>query len=236
MKTKEILKALTIPLIALLIYLVFYILWVAFGLPSQEEIASVAKDWFSKYGLWIVFVGALIEGFLLIGNYFPGGFIIFLGVISVGKNIPKVLEILILVSIAFFISYSLNYLIGKYGWYKLFVRFGLSGLLEKYKDKLEKQGLNLVFFTYWVPNFASLTATSAGILRIPLRKFLIYSAFGIIIWSIFWGTLIYFLGQAALEILGLKLIVGFFLIWIGIIILRHLIKNRWNNPLIPLLL
>jgi len=60
---------------------------------------------------------------------------------------------------------------------------------------------------------------------IPFKKFLIYSAFGIIVWSLFWGTLIYFLGQAALEILGLKFVVIFFAIWIGFIIFRHLYKK-----------
>ena len=106
MRAKEILKALTIPLIALLIYFIFYILWLILGFPSQEEIAAGAKELFSKYGLWIVFVGALIEGLLLFGNYFPGGFIIFLGVIAAGKDITRVLQILILVSLAFFISFS----------------------------------------------------------------------------------------------------------------------------------
>jgi len=225
MRAKELLKVLAIPLIALFVYFIFYILWLALGFPSQEEIAAGAKELFSKYGLWIVFVGAFIEGLLLFGNYFPGGFIIFLGVISAGKDITRVLQILILVSVAFFISYAINYLLGKYGWYKLFVKFGLSKLIEKYKNKLEKQGLSLVFFTYWIPSFAALTATAAGILRIDLKKFLIYSAFGIIVWSLFWGTLIYFLGQAALEILGLKFVIIFFVIWIGIIIFRHLYKK-----------
>lgn len=236
MKLKESLKILAIPIAFIFIYLIIYFLWKFFELPSQDQMIVIVEEWFSKYGLLLVFIGALVEGLLLVGNYFPGGFIIFLGVISVGKNIPRAAEVVIVVCIAFFISYTLNYMLGKHGWYKLFVKFGLSNLLEKYKDKLTKQGLNAIFFTYWLPNLASLTATSAGILKVPLRKFSIYSAIGIIIWSTFWGTLIYLLGQAALEIIGLKFVVLFFLVWIGIIVLRHFIKNRQANPLIPLLI
>ena len=148
-----------------------------------------------------------------------------MGVIAAGKDLPRVFIILVLVSLAFFTSYTINYFLGRHGWYKLFVKFGLTKLLDKYKNRLEKQGLSLIFFTYWIPSFAALTATAAGILRIDLKKFLIYSFFGIIIWSLFWGTLIYFLGQAALEILGLKFVVIFFAIWIGFIIFRHLYKK-----------
>src|SRR3990170_4468234 len=101
MRAKELLKVLAIPLIALFVYFIFYILWLALGFPSQEEIAAGAKELFSKYGLWIVFVGAFIEGLLLFGNYFPGGFIIFLGVIAAEKTFTKELKFLFLFSFLF---------------------------------------------------------------------------------------------------------------------------------------
>lgn len=222
MKLKEILKAFTFPLLLLLIYSFFYLGWKILGLPSENQIFETVSYWFIKYGLWIVFFGALLEGVLLIGNYFPGGLIIFIGVISAGKDIVRVIEVVILVSIAFFISYAINYVLGRYGWYKILLKFGIAQLFDKHKSRVEKQGLNIVFFTYWLPNLASFTATSAGILKFSLIKFLIYSMFGIMLWSIFWGTLIYKLGRPALEILGLKFVFVLFAIWIGIILIRKL--------------
>lgn len=232
MKTKEILKALIFPLLLLVLYSLFYFGWKFFNLPSETEIFETVNRLFATYGLLIVFFGALLEGLLLIGNYFPGSLIIFIGVISAGKDITRALEVVVVVSIAFFISFVANYYLGKYGWYKLLTRFGLSELIGKYKDKIEKQGLNIVFFTYWMPNLASLTATSAGILKIPLSKFVLYSALGIALWSAFWGILIYNLGRAALEILGLKFIFALFVVWIGFILVRKLIKTKEVPPII----
>lgn len=225
-KIKEILKLLSIPLVLMLIYISMNIVWRLFNMPTNDELLLIVKVWFSDYGLWIVFIGALIEGFLLIGQYFPGGFIIFLGVISAGKDMLRATEVVLIVCVAFFISYTLNYLMGKYGWYKLLVKFGLSDSLERSKDKIIKQGLNAVFFSYWEPNLASITATAAGILHVPLRKFLIYSALGIILWNVFWGVLVYSLGESALKIVGLKYVVIIFIVWSGVIVIKHFLTKK----------
>lgn len=227
-KTKEVLKLLTIPLILLGIYLSMYVVWKLLNLPTDDQMLVIVREWFSKYGLWIVFISALIEGFLLLGQYFPGGFIIFLGVISAGKNIPRAIEVVSVVSVAFFIAYTLNYLVGKYGWYKLLIKFGLKKSLDNSQEKLVKQGLNTIFFSYWEPNLASLTATAAGILQVSLKKFSLYSAIGIIIWNIFWGTLVYILGESALKIAGLKYVLIIFGVWITIIVAKKYFIDRKN--------
>lgn len=225
-KLKDFLKLLSVPIILLLIYLSMALLWKIFGLPSDEQMLVIVKEYFLRYGLWIVFISALIEGFLLLGQYFPGGFVIFLGVISAGKNIPKVTEVVSVVSLAFFISYTLNYWVGKYGWYKLLVKFGLKRSLEEAKNKLTKQGMNAILFSYWEPNLASITATAAGVLQISLAKFSFYSAIGVVIWNIFWGTLVFSLGNAALELIGIKYIVIIFLAWIGILLLKKYVFDK----------
>ncbi len=203
-----------------------YLVWKVLNLPTDDQLLIIVREWFVRYGLWIVFISALIEGFLLLGQYFPGGFIIFLGVISAGKDIPRAIEVVSVVCVSFFIAYSLNYLVGKYGWYKLLAKFGLIGSVERSKEKLMKQGLNAIFFTYWEPNLASLTATAAGILGIPFKKFLLYSAIGIVLWNIFWGTLVYILGESALKIAGLKWVLIIFGIWIGIILFKKYVLDK----------
>jgi membrane protein DedA with SNARE-associated domain len=229
-KLKNFIKLFSVPLILLAIYLSVYMVWKLLDLPSDAELVVIVKNWFATYGLWIVFVGALIEGFLLLGQYFPGGFIIFLGVISAGKHIPRAAEVVSIVCLAFFISYTLNYWVGKYGWYRLLIKFGLKQSLEHAKEKLEKQGLNAVILSYWEPNLASITATAAGILQIPLRKFQIYSAVGIIVWNIFWGVLVYSLGENALKIVGFKYIIVIFLIWVAVILIKHYLFDKQSKP------
>ena len=67
-KIKEILKYISIPLILMGIYLLMYIIWKVSSLPEENELILIVKEWFTKYGLWIIFIGALIV--FLVKKYF----------------------------------------------------------------------------------------------------------------------------------------------------------------------
>jgi membrane protein DedA with SNARE-associated domain len=131
-----------------------------------------------------------------------------------------------IVSAAFLISYTLNYWVGKYGWYRILVKFGLGKALEESKDKVRDKGIfNTILFTYWEPNLASITATAAGILDVPLGKFTISSLIGLTLWNIFWGILVYSLGDAALKIMGVKWVLAILVGWCAVLF----IKTWWGG-------
>jgi len=230
---KDILALLILPIIVVGAYLMVYIIWRMFNLPTNEAAANLVMEKFSQYGLWLVFVGALIEGFFVLGQYFPGGAIIFLGVISAGKDIPRAAAVVGVVFLAFAISYTLNYFLGKYGWYKLFLKFGLGSSLATAQKKMIKQDTAAMFFSYWDPNLASLTATAAGILQIPLKRFETISLLSIAFWSTFWGIFVYQLGQNAFKIMGLKYVLIIFVIWCTIILLKHYLYSK-NRPIVSI--
>lgn len=221
-KLKDFLKLISIPLSLLLFYLSLVLVWKIFNLPSEEELLRIAKEYFAHYGLWLVFFGALLEGFLVLGNYFPGGFIIFLGVITAGRDVERVVLVVAIVSVAFFISYTLNYIVGKYGWYKLFTKLGMRDSIERAKIKLQKKDLKAIILSYWEPNLASITATAAGILQLRLRRFLFVSAIGIVIWNAFWGTFVSLVGEKFItQEIGLIWVFVVVFIWIGIIVVTE---------------
>ncbi|MDP3725955.1 MAG: VTT domain-containing protein [bacterium] len=221
----NIFKILAIPISLLLVYLSLLLLWKLFGLPSPETLAETAKDYFNQYGLIVIFIAALIEGVLIIGQYFPGGFIIFLGVISAAGNVPKATAVVLIVCLAFFISYYINYLMGKYGWYKLFLKFGLANALENAKQKLSRHVFNAILSSYWEPSLASITATAAGVLQIPARVFLSGSIVGIIIWNTVWGIVVYFIGDLLLKFELLYILI-IFVIWCAIILAKVFIFDK----------
>ena len=229
MKIKEYLKLPYIPLSLIVTYLLIILVWNLLSLPNGEELVKIITDFFNTYGLLLVFVGSLIEGFFLLGQYFPGGLIIFLGAISAGNNGWRATQVVTIVMIAFFIAYALNYLLGYYGWYKLFVKFGLKKPLDNAREKLKTNELRAILLSYWEPNLASIMATAAGTLKMDLKKFLLYSAIGILIWETFWGLLVFCLGTKALALMGIKYVVVIFLIWVILIILSQVIKNRSKN-------
>jgi len=225
-KIKQIFKLLTIPLILLGIYLIVIILWNIFHLPSEKEMIEILKQAFLTYGSWIVLVGAFLEGLLFIGFYFPGATIVFVGIILAGVQVAKLTEVVIMVSVAFIVSYSINYFIGKYGWYKLLHKMGLKKSLEGAKEKLHKNSLGVILLSYWSPNFASIVATAAGVLGVPFWKFFLYNIIGIIGWNVLWAVLAAILGANLLQFLCLKYVLLSILIWILVILIKYYFWDR----------
>jgi len=225
-RSVTIFRVLIVPLSIVAIYLLLALFEHIFHFSSRDMFLGFLMKQFDQHGYWLVFVAALLEGFFIIGNWFPGGVVIFLGVISAGNDIKRVVIVVSLVCVAFFISYYLNYLVGKYGWYKLFVGLKLKESLDRAKKRLEKQAFNAIILSYWEPNIASVTATAAGILFIPLKKFLPYSLFGIVMWNTAWGLLVHTLGENALKLTGKKYIIGALLIWIAVIVIKELVKSK----------
>lgn len=222
---KNILKVIAIPSILFIAYLSLRALWLIFDLPPEDELLRTLVAFINQYGLIIIFVAALIEGLLLIGNYFPGGAVIFLGVIAAVGNIPKAALVVLIVCISFSIAYTINYALGRFGWYELFIRFGLRSTLESMQQKLSRHVFSAILSCYWLPNLAAICSTAAGIMRVPFGKFLFQSTIGLVAWNIFWGIFVYLTGDAllTLDIVYLSLI---FLMWCGLILIKVFILDR----------
>lgn len=222
---KNILKVLAIPAALLIAYFVLLIMWMFFDMPPEDELIKSVTDFVNQYGLIIVFFAAIIEGLLLIGNYFPGGAVIFLGVIAAVGNIPRAIAVVLVVCVSFFIAYTINYYLGKYGWYKLFVKFGLQSTLDSMKKKLSRHVFSAIISSYWLPNLAAICSTTAGIMQIPLRRFLIQSSIGIVAWNIFWGVFVYITGDTLLR-LDLVYVLLVFFMWCALILGKVFIFDK----------
>ncbi len=207
-------KKALLPLSALGVFLLIYLAWRFFGLPPEEELLNIARFYFDKYGLSILLLSALIEGTVLVGWYYPGSLVIFLGVILAGKDVSRVAEAVAVISTGLFFAYIFNFLLGKYGWYRLLLKFGLRDALEDAKGRVSKHGLVTIFMSYWQPNLAALVATSAGILDFSFKKFVLYSLIAVVLWNTFWGTLVYFIGEGVLALMGLRFVLLVIFVWI----------------------
>ena len=225
---KNILRALSIPISLVAVYISMVVLWHVFHLPSPEKSTQLIESYFLVYGLWIVLIASFIEGVLLIGQYFPGGLVIFLGVISARGDIVRVVEVVSVVSLSFFVAYYVNYILGKYGWYKLFAKFGLADSIHNAKEKLSRHALFAVLSNYWDPNVSSIIATAAGVLDIPLPRFLLYSACGIAVWNTFWGILVYYIGEAILNNED-TVFFSIILVWSAVIVTRVFFWDRIHS-------
>ncbi|MDB5254506.1 MAG: hypothetical protein JWL80_572 [Parcubacteria group bacterium] len=141
MKIKHYLKLFSAPLLCLALYLSLSIGWRIFHLPPIEELTPMIKGIFDTYGLPVLFFSALLEGMLLIGNYFPGVFVIFIGVIASDTPYEAVLVITV-ATVALIISHGVNYFLGKHGWYRLLVKFGMTNAVEGGPGEIAEKGTN----------------------------------------------------------------------------------------------
>src|SRR3989344_4441336 len=158
------LRLLSVPLALLAVYISLFIVWEMFDLPATQELGRMVKGWFNAYGLPALFVSAIIEGALLVGSYFPGVFVIFIG-ITLADSIPEAIAVMTVATIGLYIAHCLNYMLGKHGWYRLFVKFGLKSAIEQAQGKLVKRGPIAMFSSYWLPSAGALTDTAAGIMH-----------------------------------------------------------------------
>ena len=224
------LKAIGPALELLFIVILLQIAWVAFDLPNKNELLVVAQNFFRNYGLLVFFAVAAIEGLLLVGWYFPGGTVLFVGVILAGTNVPLVLLNGLIISLGLLVAYVINYFIGYYGWYKLFVQFGLGDSVSKIQKKIADNSWAAFFLTYWHPSTAALSSTAAGLLKLNFAKFIVNSVLALFIWNLLWGTLIYFLGSRALGIASFKFVFVVILLWVLLKLLYLYLSQKRLNP------
>lgn len=207
-KKQKILQYVAIPLIILLLYISVIFIYKFLGLPSSEEIIASTTKYYENYGYWVVLVGALVEGALLINWYLPGSVVVALGVVFAKQADLNVFFMLFLVIVGFFTTALFNYALGRYGWYHVLLKLGLRVPLERVQAKVEDKGLKILFTTYVHPNFGALAATASGILRLSFWKFFFYSLISIIVWNSLWTVIFYYFGSVLLNHVNILIIAG----------------------------
>ena len=208
-------RILAFPLAVLATFGLLYAIWIALDLPPEETMAQAAKEYLDRYGLVIVLISAYLEGLLLIGWYFPGTLVIVLALIFAAPHPARFALTAAVAGTGLLSAFVTNFFAGKYGWYRLLLAFGLREPLDNAQKRLTKYGLSAIFTTYWQANLASCTSTAAGILQFPASRFLAYSFVAETLWITFWSSLIFFLGSAALSLVGFRMILFLIMLWIA---------------------
>ncbi len=228
---------LAMPLFFLALFGSLFVVWEIFNLPPSEAILGIAEGWFDQFGLIALFFSALIEGMLLVGGYFPGVFVIFVGIILAETALEAVVAVGV-VTVGLFIAHLFNYALGRYGWYKLLVRFGLRRAIEKAQTRLVTKGPFAILTSYGIPSIAALTDTAAGIIHMPFRTFCMYSLISVVSWDIVIGVFVYTFSDTALAVAspgasGGVFIVSVLVAWASVLIGIDFYKRRRPVPAMP---
>lgn len=207
------LKLLVLPFCVLFAFLIIGSLWKLLNLPPQEELIPIIRTFFDTYGIALVFLSAVLESAFVVGFYAPGGLVIFLGVIfSAGNPVHAALVVLSVIA-GFIVGFTIDFFIGRFGWYKIFLHLGFRNALEQAKRKVSTYQISTPWIAYHNPDIGSFVATAYGILGFSYREFLAKSILPIAAWCIFWGIIASWLGMYALQIMGYKTLVVIVAVW-----------------------
>lgn len=170
-------------------------------IPGPDKAVDWLENLYSQYGYWVVFFAAILEGLVIANFYIPGSTAILLGVIfakSSGLSVPFTVA---LVMLGFFISLTADYFIGRDGIQKLLAKFGYTNEIADQSRTMAERSMWSLFASYIHPNMATLIATGAGIINMPLKRFFTLTVIGLLFWDTIWGVTAYYLGDVALSII-----------------------------------
>ena len=160
------------------------------GLPSSAQIIKLAEGFFAQYGLWVLFVAALLEGLFMISIYFPGSFVIFITVLLSDRTLITLVQIGVVAWVGFMLVGAVNYLLGRYGWYKILVWLDRANVVDKMKRDLQKYGNRAIFFSAFHPSFLSIMQVSAGISKLGMMRTLALSGISLVFWIALWEAIV----------------------------------------------
>lgn len=218
--SEEVRVAIIAPLSLLVFYLLLVVVYRASGGPPSEVLTQRAMALFAQHGYPIVLLGALLEGLLLVGWYFPGSVVIVFGVVVSKSGALNPVAVVALIIAAFYGTSLVNYALGRFGWYRLLSVFGLKAALDRMHDRVSERGLRVVFPTFFHPNVGALAATSCGVLRLPFGRFALYAIIALVAWNTLWGVLVYVMGDVALKFLNMWVVIAGLLLWAAVRLIR----------------
>lgn len=213
----------------LIIFLFFYKL---FNLPSPKELITLIVQWFNQYGLLLLFIAAFLEGVFIIGMYFPGSLAVALAVYSLGKTPLDLIYIGGISFLSFLIANTLNYYLGKFGYYKILLLLGQKKEVDKLKSSITKNAFKIFFLTGFFPNFIAITSVSAGISNLKFPKAISCMIASLMFWVSIWTIV----GSLIVKKIDLQdknqsvYVLGILFLWAGFLIVKeNYFSNRRNK-------
>jgi membrane protein DedA with SNARE-associated domain len=159
------------------------------------------KPLLENYGLLIVFLTMVAESACIL---IPSEIVIPYGGFLAAQGHTHLWMVIAVAAAANVVGSTIAYAVGRYGGRALFLRYGRyvgakAHHLEKAELWFERRGELTVFFTRMMPGVRTFISLPAGIVRMPVGKFLVYSFLGVVPWVAALAGLGYAAGKAAGE-------------------------------------
>lgn len=202
--------------IGLFIFYIAVAIFIRSKFSDMPSFIMAIKGVYANVGYPLIFFGAVLESMFLVGLFVPGSVVLLMGAALSRLGIVEYPYVFLLGTSGLILGYTINYFLGKYGWYSLLAWLGLKKGIDSGKKRLEKNTIRTILLGYSFPGSASFISTSAGIIQMNFKKFLVLSILAQSFWSLVWGIIAYFLGIQIVELIlkyFIFLLIGIAVLW-----------------------
>jgi membrane protein DedA with SNARE-associated domain len=160
------------------------------------QLGNWAKTFVENYGLWAIFVTMVLEcAFIPI----PSEVVVPLGGVLAAQGHVALWQVVIVATLANLVGSLIIYALGRYGGRDLILRYGryvrlTSRHVESADRWFERWGSGAVFVTRILPGVRSIISLPAGISRMPVLRFALFTTLGSIPWNLGLAYLGYLFG------------------------------------------
>ena len=191
------------------------------------------KGALASYGYLAVFAFVGIES---LGVPFPGETMLVTAAVYAGTS--GNLSILVVIAAAAtgaIIGDNIGFGIGRWGGYRLLVRYGKYVRLDQAKLKVGRylflrHGGKVVFFGRFISVLRTYAALLAGTNRMPWRRFLVFNAAGGVVWATLYGLGAYYLGHE-IERVGRPVGIGLAVVALIVVVAAVIFVRRSESRL-----
>lgn len=153
-----------------------------------EQAIDIVADLFEEHGLWVAFLGPLLENTLFIGAIIPGTLVmLFAGVAAENGLISYWLAVLLGIAGAI-IGDTISYSMGRFAWQ----RFGPDSRVGRWAERMREPLMNhslWLILTYHFAGYSRLVGPAAsGFLRMPLLRWMLFDYIGVVLWVLTFVT------------------------------------------------
>lgn len=215
---------LILPAFLLIAYAIF-LFFIRVILPTSEELLTLFSKYYATYGYEILFVAALLESLVLINLFAPGQVALALGIVFSRTGETELPYVMIAVICGVMIGFTIDYLVGYYGFGDILKRFGQGSVFEKAKNQLKINGGRSIFVSFINPNLGAYMSLAAGASKLEITMFGLIALFSICFWVVAWSLLIYALGDVVLIIIK-KYTLLLSAIFVGLLIISFGFKRK----------
>ncbi len=196
-----------------------------------HQFGDIAINWINSIGYWGILLGMILESACI---PLPSEVIMPFGGYLVSTGHLNMIGVILIGTLGNIIGSLIAYAIGHWGGKKFIDRFGkyifLSKKhLESAEKWFDKRGEITVFASRILPAIRTFISLPAGIARMSLSKFLIYTAIGSVIWTGILTYVGYILGDNWKNIQNILHPIAYLVVGILLVILVYLIVKIIKN-------